>query len=277
MTADPARGVHRTTPHPRPHSHSPSPTAAPPWILMYHSVADPRDDPYGITVAADRLDHQLSWLRRRGLTGVGVAALLRAHAAGHARGLVGLTFDDGYADFLHEALPTLRRHACTATVFVLPGRPGGSNEWDPLGPRRPLLTESAVRQIAEAGMEIGSHGLVHRDLTQVSDDELRLETRRSRRLIERVTGEAPSGFCYPYGAIDQRVATAVRDAGYSYGCAIDPGSLTGAYALPRTHISQADRAAHLWAKRLRPRRGRLTPPEPEPVGVPRSARVGGGR
>ncbi len=53
----------------------------------------------------------------------GVAELMRAHAEGR-RGLVGLTFDDGYADFLHEALPVLRSHGCTATVFVLPGRPG---------------------------------------------------------------------------------------------------------------------------------------------------------
>jgi peptidoglycan/xylan/chitin deacetylase (PgdA/CDA1 family) len=242
---------------------------------MYHSVADPRDDPYGITVAADRLDDHLRWLRRRGLTGVGVGALLRARAAGRARGLVGLTFDDGYADFLEAALPALRRHACTATVFVLPGRAGGSNEWDPLGPRRPLLTESGIRAVAEAGMEIGSHGLVHRDLTRTTDEELLLETQRSRRLIGRLTGRPPEGFCYPYGVLDQRVADAVRQAGYAYGCAIDPGRLTGAYALPRTHISQADRAAHLWVKRLRPRRGRLTPPEH--ADAPRSVPVGGGR
>ncbi|GHH45166.1 polysaccharide deacetylase family protein [Streptomyces candidus] len=270
MTADPtARGPRPTRTCP------PAPTAAPPWILMYHSVADPRDDPYGITVAADRLDHHLRWLRRRGLTGVGVGALLRARAAGRDRGLVGLTFDDGYADFLDAALPALRRHGCTATVFVLPGRPGGTNEWDPLGPRRPLLTESGIREAAEAGMEIGSHGLVHRDLTRATDEELRLETRSSRALIRRVTGEPPQGFCYPYGTFDQRVADAVRDAGYTYGCAIDPGPLTGPYALPRTHISQADRAAHLWAKRLRPRRGSLTPPER--AAAPRPLPVGGGR
>lgn len=272
MTTDPA--ARPTT------SHHP---ATPPWILMYHSVADPNNDPYGITVAADRLDQQLRWLRRRGLTGVGVGALLRARAAGRSRGLVGLTFDDGYADFLHAALPVLRRHSCTATVFVLPGRPGGSNEWDPLGPRRPLLTESDVRTVADAGMEIGSHGLVHRDLTLASDAELTEETRRSRELIGDVTGERPAGFCYPYGTFDRRVAAAVHAAGYAYGCAIDPGPLTGAYALPRTHISQADRAAHLWAKRLRPRRGGLPTrepapqPVPEPARAPRPARTGGRR
>ncbi|MEU0134630.1 polysaccharide deacetylase family protein [Streptomyces sp. NPDC006296] len=223
-----------------------------PWILTYHSVSDPTDDPYGITVSADRLDEQLAVLRRRGLTGVGTAALLRAHAAGR-RGLVGLTFDDGYADFLDEALPVLLAHGCTATVFVLPGRPGGSNVWDPLGPRRPLLTEDGVRAAAAAGMEIGSHGLLHRDLTELSDAELREETHGSREALRRITGRAPDGFCYPYGTADRRVVAAVRAAGYAYGCALTPGALSGPLALPRTHVSHADRGARLRAKEVRHR------------------------
>ncbi|MFE9397973.1 polysaccharide deacetylase family protein [Streptomyces flavidovirens] len=224
-----------------------------PWILMYHSVGDPADDPYGITVSRDRLDRQLAWLRRRGLTGVDVGTLLRAHAAGRADRLVGLTFDDGYADFLHEALPVLRRHECKATVFVLPGRCGGSNGWDPLGPRRRLLTEEEISRVAKAGMEIGSHGLYHQRLPGLPDDVLRQETLHSRELIREITGTAPESFCYPYGTVDQRAVDAVRTAGYTYGFAIDPGPLVGTYALPRTHISHADRGLRLRVKRLRHR------------------------
>ncbi|MFJ2027071.1 polysaccharide deacetylase family protein [Streptomyces sp. NPDC087897] len=221
-----------------------------PWILTYHSVADPSDDPYGITVSPARLDEQLAWLRGRRLSGVGVSELLRADAAGR-RGLVGLTFDDGYADFLDEALPVLRRHGFRATVFVLPGRPGGVNEWDPLGPRKPLLTHDDLRQVAAAGMEVGSHGLRHQDLTALPDEELRRETRHSRELIGDLTGVLPEGFCYPYGYLDRRVAEAVRTAGYGYACALAPGPLLSRFALPRTHISQADRGVRLWAKDVR--------------------------
>ncbi|MFI1885720.1 polysaccharide deacetylase family protein [Streptomyces jumonjinensis] len=238
-----------------------TPTAAPtasaaPWILMYHSVADPSDDPYGITVAPDRLGRQLRALRRLGLTGVGVGTLLRAHALGRARGLVGLSFDDGYADFTEAALPVLRHHGCTATLFVLPGRLGGGNDWDPEGPRKPLLDERGIRAAALAGTEIGSHGLYHVDLTAVDDDALRQETGRSRAWLHELTGRAPDGFCYPYGTVDRRAADAVRAAGYAYGCAIrPPAGLTGPYALPRTHVSQADRGVRLRVKRLRHRLG----------------------
>ncbi|MFF7237237.1 polysaccharide deacetylase family protein [Streptomyces collinus] len=219
-----------------------------PWIAMYHSVGDCSDDPYRVTVTPDRLERQLRWLRGRGLRGVSVAELLAARARGEGRDLVGLTFDDGYADFLGGALPVLTRWECTATLFVLPGRFGGDNAWDPLGPRKPLLTADAVREAARAGVEIGSHGLTHVDLTRADDTVLGAETAGSRTLLRELTGTPVGGFCYPYGTVDRRAVDAVRAAGYAYACAIDPGPLTGPHALPRVHIGQNDAALRLSLK-----------------------------
>ncbi|WP_217170059.1 polysaccharide deacetylase family protein [Streptomyces sp. AC512_CC834] len=228
---------------------------------MYHSVGDPWDDPYRITVTPERLDAQLGWLRRRGLRGVPVGELLAARARGGGGDLVGLTFDDGYADFVEHALPCLRRRGCGATLFVLPGRLGGDNAWDRLGPRRPLLTADGIRHAAAEGVEIGSHGLTHVDLTRADDAALRAETAESRARLSELTGAPVAGFCYPYGTVDARAADAVRAAGYTYACAIDPGPLTGPYALPRVHVGQHDTAVRMLLKtrlhrlRRRPARG----------------------
>ncbi|WAZ21855.1 polysaccharide deacetylase family protein [Streptomyces cinnabarinus] len=219
-----------------------------PWVAMYHSVGDCSDDPYRITVTPERLDEQLGRLRRRGLRGVSMAELLAARARGERRGLVGLTFDDGYADFLDHALPVLRRHDCGATLFVLPGRLGGDNAWDPLGPRKPLLTADGIRRAAEAGVEIGSHGLTHVDLTKADDDLLHTETAESRAVLSELISAPVDGFCYPYGTVDARAVAAVRAAGYTYACAIDPGPLTSPHALPRVHVGQNDTAVRLYLK-----------------------------
>ncbi|MBK3521892.1 polysaccharide deacetylase family protein [Streptomyces sp. MBT70] len=216
---------------------------------MYHSVGDCSDDPYRVTVSPGRLERQLRWLVRRGLRGVSVAELLAARDRGEGRDLVGLTFDDGYADFLVNALPLLARWKCTATLFVLPGRLGGDNAWDPLGPRRPLLTADGIRRAAAEGVEIGSHGLTHVDLTRADDTRLKSETAESRAALEELTGAPVRGFCYPYGTVDRRAVAAVREAGYAYACAIDPGELTGRHALPRVHIGQDDTAVRLLLKR----------------------------
>ncbi len=219
-----------------------------PWVAMYHSVGDATDDPYRVTVTPDRLDAQLGWLRRRGLRGVSMTELLAARSRGEGRDLVGLTFDDGYADFVEHALPCLRRRGCGATLFVLPGRLGGVNAWDPLGPRKPLLTADGIRHAAAEGVEIGSHGLTHVDLTRADDAALSAETAESRALLTELTGAPVTGFCYPYGTVDARAADAVRTAGYRYACAIDPGALTGPYALPRVHVGQNDTSVRLLLK-----------------------------
>jgi peptidoglycan/xylan/chitin deacetylase (PgdA/CDA1 family) len=217
---------------------------------MYHSVSDRRDDPFNITVSAARLARQLAWLRGRGLRGVSMRDLLAARARGRERGLVGLTFDDGYADFVTTALPVLRRWDCGATVFVVAGRLGGHNDWEMSGPRKRLLEADDIRRLVALGVEVASHGLTHCDLTRVPDDVLRAEVHGSRVLLAELTGLEVHGFCYPYGSFDARVGAAVHHAGYRYACAVDPGpGGTGDLALPRIHVGEADTGVRLEAKR----------------------------
>lgn len=236
--------------------------------LMYHSVAPRVDDPYLVTVDPARFVKQVIWLRRRGLRGVSMRELLAAQAAGAAGGLVGLTFDDGYTDFLENVLPVLRRNDFTATVYVIAGRIGGTNEWDPKGPRKPLLTERQVRRVAAAGMEIGSHSFSHVTLPAADDATLRREVQDSRDMLRDITGQDVPGFCYPYGHVDARVADEVRSAGYDYGCAIWRSDLTSRHALPRIYIGNSDSSVRLRAKWLRHKRNsrRHGPVPVQPIG-----------
>lgn len=238
-----------------------------PVILMYHSVIPYQEDPYLVTVSPERFDRQMRWLHRRGLRGVSMRDLLQGPRNGDGRGWVGLTFDDGYADFLAYALPVLQAHGFTATVFPIAGLLGGDNAWDEKGPRKPLMTAELVREAASAGMEIGSHGLRHVSLVSASDEELEAEAVESRRILQEVSGQDVGGFCYPYGHVDGRVVDRVRAAGYAYGCAIWRSDLTGYHALPRTFIGDSDTSPRLWAKGARHwlRWGYRGPAAPRPV------------
>ena len=236
-----------------------------PYIWMYHSVSDHGVEPLDVTVRPERFDQQLCWLRARGLRGVGVAELLEARARGADHGLVGLTFDDGYADFATDAVPALARHGFSATVYVLADRFGGHNEWDQPGPVKPLMTADQVKQVAAAGMEIGSHGLRHVVLPEATDAELVAETVRSREVLSALLGTDVTGFAYPYGRLGRREVEAVRAAGYQHACAVQPSAQAGDFALPRTFVGQRDGRLRLLAKQLRHSRRRYVLPEPAAV------------
>ncbi len=222
--------------------------AAEPVILMYHSVEPYTEDPYRVTVRPERFERQLRWLRRRGLRGVSMRDL---RAAGDPRGLVGLTFDDGYADFVTRVMPALRRYGFTATVYVVTGEIGGHNAWDADGPRKPLMTADDVRRVADAGVEVGSHTLTHRRLPTVDDAALQDEIGHSRVSLQDIIGGPVDGFCYPYGAAGEREVTMVAKAGYGYACAVGARAFDGPHALPRTYIGDRDTSPRLYAKWIR--------------------------
>ena len=221
-----------------------------PLVLMYHSVAPYEQDPYLVTVRPARFEQQLRWLHRRGLRGTSMRELLAARRDGTDRGLVGLTFDDGYADFCEYVVPALARFGFTATVFVIADLLGGANSWDDAGPHKALMTAEEIHYAAANGMEIGSHGRRHVSLTSTEgrSDVLTAEVSGSRAILREVSGQEVTGFCYPYGQLDGLAVDAVRAAGYHYGCAIWRSPLTGLHALPRTYIGDRDGSLRLLAK-----------------------------
>jgi peptidoglycan/xylan/chitin deacetylase (PgdA/CDA1 family) len=212
-----------------------------PQVLMYHAVFRLSYDPNKVCVSPERFESQMLYLKRRGLRGVSVGELFRAMEAGNARGLVGLTFDDGYANFLQNAVPVLERFGFTATVFVVGGMLGKENSWD-REPRMKLLDAAGVREASDRGMEIGSHGMSHVRLSRLDAELLEEEVAGGQRILREVLGRDVEGFCYPYGDLDWPTIHAVRRAGHSYACAYKTQIEQGRYDIPRVYVGERDGA-----------------------------------
>lgn len=242
MSADDAATGHRELPRLAPRDI--------PLILMYHAVADASYDPNLLSVSPRQFAGQMSWLARHRLRGVAVGTLIAALRAGRGRGLVGITFDDGYASVLENAVPELLSRGFTATVFVVADRIGGSNDWDE-GTPWPLLSRSQVGELAAAGLEIGSHSATHARLAGATAGQLKAELNGSRESLSRLADAEVRGFAYPYGDMDAAARRAVRDAGYDYACAVRTSrAALGLMALPRIYVGQRDGPCRMTAKRL---------------------------
>ena len=82
-----------------------------------------------------------------------------------------------------------------------------------------------VRRIAACGHEIGSHGMSHRMLTELTPAEMRAEARDSRHLLEDLSGTRVEGYRAPSYTIDRRTLWALDvliETGYTYDSSMFP-------------------------------------------------------
>ena len=102
---------------------------------------------------------------------------------------------------------------------------GQHNDWDAaeLNVKKPLMNETQIKAWHAAGMEVGAHSRTHPRLTKFTDDELQTELAGSKADLEALIGAPVTQFCYPYGDADDRVANAVRNAGYSAATTVNRG------------------------------------------------------
>jgi peptidoglycan/xylan/chitin deacetylase (PgdA/CDA1 family) len=207
-----------------------------PSILMYHSIADNSDDPYSVSVDAFR--KQISWLSEYGFDVVPLSFLLQSIQARNYRILrkkVVITFDDGYQDFLKNALPVLLERGAPATVFLVTDMLGGRAPWNESGTHVRLMSEDEVRSIKAQGISLGSHTATHAKLTLLDHEDLQRQLRDSHDALTNL-GESFYSFSYPWGQWTRQIVDAVKAAGYE--CAVAVGEQTrltaaNAYLLPR--------------------------------------------
>jgi peptidoglycan/xylan/chitin deacetylase (PgdA/CDA1 family)/GT2 family glycosyltransferase len=217
-------------------------------ILMYHSVSATGSS--GLTryrVTPEAFEEQLQYLHDAGfrtatLEEWRLAMEAKRPLSGRA---IGITFDDGYRDFLVDAWPLLAKYGFSATVFLVAGRIGQSNEWDQhSGQVIPLLEWDEIRELQMEGIEFGSHSLSHRVLTELPVQEVAREIAHSKKILEQGLGTHVRVLAYPYGASDNVIHHLAGACGFTCGltCRMAPSQFDDLHlALPRIEITGYDR------------------------------------
>jgi peptidoglycan/xylan/chitin deacetylase (PgdA/CDA1 family) len=220
-------------------------------IFTYHRICDvPRAaDPLQLCAHPRDFEAVLRYLTTRHCRFVSFDQAVEAVLVKQAppQKLACLTFDDGYADFYHNALPLLRKYGATATVFMVAGRIGESNRWDDhYGlPPAPLLDAQQIRELAAHGIDFGSHTLTHPRLTSLYSASLQREIVESKRRLEDLLGKPVNSFCYPHIDHDERVRALVRAAGYRSACGGEQAA-NSRYLIHRINVSQSSWPATLF-------------------------------
>lgn len=213
--------------------------ASPPRVpvLMYHEIAARSKSK--LAVAPEVFADQLAYLGDAGFTAL-TAGRLAEILASEDESLpdrpVVLTFDDGYGDFYDDALPLLKQHGMTGTLFMTTGWVGLSDD------ENRMLDWRELAEVAEHGIEVGGHTCEHPQLDQISPSAVLDELRTSKGLLEDHLGRAVPGLAYPFGYSSAKVRLIAREVGYSYAYSVSNYLTTGEndpFALPRLTVGRS--------------------------------------
>lgn len=164
-------------------------------VFAYHRVATPECDPWDLAVSPTSFEAQLVELRRRGAVVDLVHELNRGRRTFARRPRFAVTFDDGYVDVLHDAVPILERHDVPATVFVPSAFVDAPSFWwdrmDLLILRSGASVAGLAQAFRRAGVEVEAvddpahsrrhfHEQLHEQITWLAPDEI-------ERVLDAVT------------------------------------------------------------------------------------------
>ncbi len=209
-------------------------------VLNYHSVRNNGELPLSVAVRSFRW--QMQHIANKGYRCVSLEEGFYKENEKDRR-TIPLTFDDGYLDNYTEAFPILLELGFTATFFVtaefiehrmIP--------WHKKPGQGEAMSWGNLREMARAGMRVGSHTLSHSRLSEIPAAEAMRELVESRVMIEQCLGAQVLSFAYPSGDFTKEVMGMVPEAGYAMAAALalPPGLMEDRYSIPRMGISVRD-------------------------------------
>lgn len=176
-------------------------------VLYYHSVSLNADNE--VTITPEMLEKQLTYINDNNYTTITMKELydyLKNNKPIPEKSIV-ITFDDGYMNNYTEAFPILKALNMKATIFCVGNSLDGSY----------YLSHEAIKEMSDYGIDIESHTVNHVHLDTLSYDEQLLEMKKSKEILENITGKEVSSIAYPFGDYNTDTVKAAKQAGYSLG------------------------------------------------------------
>ncbi len=124
-----------------------------------------------------------------------------------------ITFDDGYMDNYIYAFPILKELNMSATIFCIASNLDGSY----------YLSKSAIKEMSEYGIDIGSHTVTHSHLSALTYENQLAEMKTSKKILEDITNIKLTSIAYPFGNYNSDSIRAAKDAGFTLGFTTNKG------------------------------------------------------
>ncbi len=199
-------------------------------VFVYHRFGDARYPSTNISTEIFR--SQLQYLKENNYRVMTLGEILKIinNNSPVPQKVVVLTIDDGYKSFKTGALPLLNEFGFSATIFIQTGTVGGNDylDWD------------EIKEIREAGIEIGNHSQSHDHFLNSPEDKINIvfenDLETSEGLFKKNLDFIPEIYAYPYGEYVPGMEQVLEEKKYIAAAAQNSGvlcELTDKFAIPR--------------------------------------------
>jgi peptidoglycan/xylan/chitin deacetylase (PgdA/CDA1 family) len=181
-------------------------------ILTYHAIEKPAAETGNnlYCVSLDKFKEQMDMLKLRRQpagsdtiqTHIKLSNKLRRWREQSLK--IEITFDDGDITNYAHAYPVLKEKELRAYFFILVGKVGENG----------YMNWQQIKELRDAGMIIGSHGMTHRILTVLKEKELDYELGESKKILEKELGSEIKNLSIPRGFCNKKVIGKAKKLGY---------------------------------------------------------------
>lgn len=205
------------------------------FVLVYHQIGDYKGGLKSLYVRPEVFESQMEFLFKRGYKTISLEELRKQ--VENKRIIPKnfcITFDDGYKNNFEYAYPVLKKYNFKATVFVTTDAIGRDYSY-PYMPAARHLSEEDIKKIRDI-FEIGSHSVSHKNMAEVSEEEIINEIKFSKKKLESIAGDKVKHFCYPFGRNFEGYNILLSSYGYLTACSLKKGFVdenTDIYLIPR--------------------------------------------
>jgi peptidoglycan/xylan/chitin deacetylase (PgdA/CDA1 family) len=183
--------------------------------LVYHDVTDdrgfcPGDEEEFYTIPLSTLRSHFEYLVRDDYQTISLddfAMAVREQRDLPPKSLV-LTFDDGYASNYRLVFPLLKQFGLKASFFVIVDKVNTEN----------YMSWQELLHLQDLGMIIGSHGMTHADLTELTEERARKELLDSKMILSGNLGRNVEALSIPRGFYNKSIIMNCEDVGYKVIC-----------------------------------------------------------
>ncbi len=204
-------------------------------ILMYHEIGEQE---ISWAVSPGDFERQMSLLKEKGYHTLSLGELkdlLQKNAESQKDAeiegkFVVITFDDARRGLYFHAYPLLQKLGFKATVFVVPAWIEGVNI-----PQQEnysgFLSWEELKELQEAGFEIGSHSYSHKNLLNLSAEMFLQELETSEKVLQEKLRLKVKSFSYPYGKFNDAILQEInKKYETAVSCVRGWGKFPGDYA-----------------------------------------------